>query len=237
MKILVANRGEIAVRVLRACREMGIPSVAVYSDCDRDARHVREADQAIHIGPSPAPQSYLRVEGIIDAAKAAGADAIHPGYGFLAENAGFARACRDAGITFIGPSPESILAMGSKTGAREVAVKAGVPVVPGTDKPFDANASDDEIVRTAATIGYPLLVKAVAGGGGKGMRTVTKPEELLNAIRTARSEAGSAFGDSAVYLERKILKPRHIEIQLLGDHHGTVIPFVERECSIQRRHQ
>ena len=237
MKILVANRGEIAVRVLRACREMGIPSVAVYSDCDRDARHVREADQAVHIGPSPAPQSYLRIDAILDAAKRTGADAIHPGYGFLAENAGFARACRDAGLTFIGPSPESILALGSKTGAREVAVKAGVPVVPGTDKPFDANASDDEIVRTAARIGYPLLVKAVAGGGGKGMRTVAKPEALLNAIQTARSEAGSAFGNSAVYLERKILKPRHIEIQLLGDHHGTVIPFVERECSIQRRHQ
>jgi acetyl-CoA carboxylase biotin carboxylase subunit len=237
MKILVANRGEIAVRVLRACREMGIPSVAVYSDCDRDARHVREADQAVHIGPSPAPQSYLRIEGIIDAAKRTGADAIHPGYGFLAENAGFARACRDAGITFIGPSPESILAMGSKTGAREVAVKAGVRVVPGTDEPFAADASDDEIVRTAAQIGYPLLVKAVAGGGGKGMRTVATPADLLGAIQTARSEAGSAFGDSAVYLERKLLRPRHIEIQLLGDHHGTVVPFVERECSIQRRHQ
>jgi acetyl-CoA carboxylase biotin carboxylase subunit len=237
MKILVANRGEIAVRVLRACREMGIPSVAVYSDCDRDARHVREADQAIHIGPSPAPQSYLRIDGIIEAAKRTGADAIHPGYGFLAENATFAAACRDAGITFIGPAPEAILAMGSKTGAREVAVKAGVPVVPGTEQPFAADASDEEIVRTADGIGYPLLVKAVAGGGGKGMRTVPTPADLLGAIQTARSEAGSAFGDSAVYLERKILKPRHVEIQLLGDQYGTVIPFVERECSIQRRHQ
>jgi acetyl-CoA carboxylase biotin carboxylase subunit len=237
MKILVANRGEIAVRVLRACREMGIPSVAVYSDCDRDARHVREADQAVHIGPSPAAQSYLRIDGIIDAARRTGADAVHPGYGFLAENAAFARACRDAGLTFIGPSPEAITLMGSKTAARALAIKAGVPVVPGTQQPFDANASDDEIAAAGAKIGYPLVVKAVAGGGGKGMRTVDKAEDLLPAIRTARSEAGSAFGDSAVYLERRILKPRHIEIQLLGDQHGTVIPFVERECSIQRRHQ
>ncbi len=237
MKILVANRGEIAVRVIRACREMGIPSVAVYSDCDRDARHVREADQAVHIGPSPAAQSYLRIEGIIEAAKRSGADAIHPGYGFLAENAGFARACRDAGLTFIGPTPEAITRMGSKTGARDVAIKAGVPVVPGTDKAFDPDASDEEIVAAAAAVGYPLVVKAVAGGGGKGMRTVEAPADLLGAIATARSEAGSAFGDSAVYLERRIVKPRHIEIQLLGDQHGTVIPFVERECSIQRRHQ
>jgi acetyl-CoA carboxylase biotin carboxylase subunit len=237
MKILVANRGEIAVRIIRACREMGIPSVAVFSDCDRDARHVREADQAVHIGPSPAAESYLRIEGIIDAARRMGADAVHPGYGFLAENAVFARACRDAGLTFIGPSPESIALMGSKTAARNVAIKAGVPVVPGTETPFDAGAPDDEITAAAAEVGYPLVVKAVAGGGGKGMRTVQKPEDLLAAIATARSEAGSAFGDSAVYLERRILTPRHIEIQLLGDHHGTVVPFVERECSIQRRHQ
>jgi acetyl-CoA carboxylase biotin carboxylase subunit len=237
MKILVANRGEIAVRVLRACREMGIPSVAVYSDCDRDARHVREADQAIHIGPSPAAESYLRIDGIIGAAQRTGADAVHPGYGFLAENAAFARACGDAGLTFIGPTPEAITLMGSKTAARDVAITAGVPVVPGTEKPFDANATDGEIAAAGAKIGYPLVVKAVAGGGGKGMRTVDRAEDLLPAIRTARSEAGSAFGDSAVYLERRILKPRHIEIQLLGDQHGTVIPFVERECSIQRRHQ
>ncbi|HVL69590.1 MAG TPA: acetyl-CoA carboxylase biotin carboxylase subunit [Vicinamibacterales bacterium] len=237
MKILVANRGEIAVRVMRACREMGIPSVAVYSDCDRDARHVREADQAVHIGPSPAVQSYLRIDALLDAAKRTGADAVHPGYGFLAENAAFGRACRDAGLTFIGPSPEAIGLMGSKTAAREMAIKAGVPVVPGTEKPFDASATDDEIAEAAAAIGYPLLVKAVAGGGGKGMRTVEKPEDLAAAIRTARSEAGSAFGDSAVYLERRILRPRHIEVQLLADHYGTVVPFVERECSIQRRHQ
>jgi len=237
MKILVANRGEIAVRIIRACREMGIASVAVYSDCDRDARHVREADQAIHIGASPAAQSYLRIDRIIEAATHSGADAVHPGYGFLAENATFAAACRDAGLTFIGPSPESITLMGSKTAAREAAIKAGVPVVPGNEKPFASDATDQEIVASAAAIGYPLLVKAVAGGGGKGMRTVEKPQDLLAAIQTARSEAGSAFGDSAVYLERRIHKPRHIEIQLLGDHHGTVIPFVERECSIQRRHQ
>jgi acetyl-CoA carboxylase biotin carboxylase subunit len=237
MKVLIANRGEIAVRIIRACREMGIPSVAVYSDCDRDARHVREADQAVHIGPGPAAQSYLRVDAILDAARKTGADAIHPGYGFLAENAAFAAACQDAGLTFIGPSPESISLMGSKTAAREAAIKAGVPVVPGLDKPFAPEATDDEIMRTAAQVGYPLLVKAVAGGGGKGMRTVEEPGDLLSAIATARSEAGSAFGDSAVYLERRLTKPRHVEIQLLGDRDGTIIPFVERECSIQRRHQ
>ena len=237
MKILVANRGEIAVRIMRACREMGLPSVAVYSDCDRGARHVREADQAFHIGPSPAAESYLRIDGLIDAARRAGATAVHPGYGFLAENAAFAAACREAGLTFIGPAPEAIARMGSKTAARAVAMAAGVPVVPGTESPFAADAPDDEIVAAAARIGYPLVVKAVAGGGGKGMRTVERADALLAAIRTARSEAGSAFGDSAVYLERRIVEPRHVEIQLLGDAHGTVVPFVERECSIQRRHQ
>jgi len=236
-KVLVANRGEIAVRVMRACREMGIPSVAVFSDCDRDARHVREADQAVHIGPSPASESYLRIEALLDAARRTGADAVHPGYGFLAENAGFARACRGAGLTFIGPSAEAIELMGSKTAAREMAVKAGMPVVPGTASAFASDASDAEIAAVAGTIGYPLLVKAVAGGGGKGMRTVTRPADLAAAIQTARSEAGSAFGDSAVYLERRLLNPRHIEVQLLADHYGTVVPFVERECSIQRRHQ
>jgi acetyl/propionyl-CoA carboxylase alpha subunit len=184
-KVLIANRGEIAVRVIRACREMGIPSVAVYSDCDRDARHVREADQAIHIGPSPAAQSYLRIDGIIDAARRTGADAIHPGYGFLAENAAFAQACEDARLTFIGPSAQAIRLMGSKTAARNAAIRAGVPVVPGTEKPFAASASDAEIVAAAARVGYPLLVKAVAGGGGKGMRSVERPEDLLQAVRTA----------------------------------------------------
>ena len=237
MKILVANRGEIAVRVIRACREMGLRSVAVYSDCDRDARHVREADQAVHIGPSEAARSYLRIDGLIKAARMSGADAVHPGYGFLAENAAFATACRDAGLTFVGPTPEAIALMGSKTAARGAAIRAGVPVVPGTETPLDADVPDAEIVRAAGGIGYPLVVKAVAGGGGKGMRVVADPAELPSAIRTARSEAGSAFGDTAIYLERQIVRPRHVEVQLLGDHHGTVIPFVERECSIQRRHQ
>jgi acetyl-CoA carboxylase, biotin carboxylase subunit len=237
MKILIANRGEIAVRVIRACREMGLSSVAVYSDCDRNARHVREADQAVHIGPSEASRSYLRIDAIVDAAKHTGADAVHPGYGFLAENAAFAGACRDAGLTFIGPSPEAIALMGSKTAAREAAIRAGVPVVPGTERPFDAGVPDEEVVRAAAAIGYPIVVKAVAGGGGKGMRVVTEPADLLPSLRTARSEAGSAFGDTSVYLERRLERPRHVEVQLLGDQHGTVIPFVERECSIQRRHQ
>ena len=237
MKILIANRGEIAVRVIRACRELGLPTVAVYSDCDRAARHVREADQAFYLGPNEAARSYLNVEAILDVARRAGADAIHPGYGFLAENAAFARACRDAGLTFIGPSPEAIALMGSKTAARAVAIRAGVPVVPGTERPFDPAASDEEIVEAAAAIGYPLVVKAVAGGGGKGMRVVEHQPDLLGAIRTARSEAGAAFGDTSVYLERRLTRPRHIEIQLLGDRFGTVVPFVERECSIQRRHQ
>jgi acetyl-CoA carboxylase biotin carboxylase subunit len=233
----VANRGEIAVRVIRACRELGIPTVAVYSDCDRGARHVRDADQAVHIGASQASESYLNIEKLIDAAQRTGTDAVHPGYGFLAENAAFARACTAAGLTFIGPSADAIKLMGSKTGARAVATRAGVPVVPGTDAPLGAQASADEIAREGARIGYPLMVKAVAGGGGKGMRVVESAEALLNAVRTARSEAGSAFGDTAVYFERRLTNPRHIEVQLLGDHHGTVIPFVERECSIQRRHQ
>jgi acetyl-CoA carboxylase biotin carboxylase subunit len=237
MKILIANRGEIAVRIIRACREMGLPTVAVYSDCDRDARHVREADQAFHIGPSEAVKSYLRIDAIVDAATRAGADAVHPGYGFLAENAAFARACADAGLVFIGPSPDAIRLMGSKTAARAAAIEAGVPVVPGTERPLDDRVSDEEIARAADAIGYPIVVKAVAGGGGKGMRTVADRASLPSAIRTARSEAASSFGDSAIYLERRLVRPRHIEIQLLGDQHGTIVPFVERECSIQRRHQ
>jgi acetyl-CoA carboxylase biotin carboxylase subunit len=237
MKILIANRGEIAVRIIRACREMGVAAVAVYSDCDRDALHVRLADEAVHIGPSEAATSYLRIEAILDAARRTGADAIHPGYGFLAENADFARACRDAGLTFIGPTPEAIALMGSKTAARGAAIRAGVPVVPGTERPFDARATDEDIAAVAADVGYPVLVKAVAGGGGKGMRVVDRPEDLPGAIRTARSEARSAFGDSSIYLERRLRHPRHVEVQLLGDHDGTIVPFVERECSIQRRHQ
>jgi acetyl-CoA carboxylase biotin carboxylase subunit len=237
MKILIANRGEIAVRIIRACREMGLPTVAVYSDCDRGARHVREADQAFHIGPSEAVRSYLRIDAILDAVRKSGADAVHPGYGFLAENARFAQACADEGVAFVGPTPAAIALMGSKTAARAVAIKAGVAVVPGTDAPLDERATEIEITRVAESVGYPLIVKAVAGGGGKGMRTVEDAASLVGAIRTARSEAGAAFGDAAVYLERRLLGPRHIEIQLLGDQHGTVIPFVERECSIQRRHQ
>jgi len=236
-KVLIANRGEIAVRIIRACRDMGIATVAVYSDCDRTALHVRLADEAWPVGANPPRESYLRIDTILDVARQSGADAVHPGYGFLAENADFAAACRDAGLVFIGPSPEAITLMGSKTAARQAAIKAGVPVVPGTEEPLGDEVPDAEVLRIATGIGYPLMLKAVAGGGGKGMRMVTTPDELPGALRAARSEAGSAFGDSAVYLERRILSPRHIEVQLLGDHHGTVLPFVERECSIQRRHQ
>ena len=236
-KILIANRGEIAVRVIRACRDMGIATVAIYSECDRSALHVRLADEAWPVGPNPPRESYLRIDAIVEVARKSGADAVHPGYGFLAENEDFAAACRDAGLTFIGPTPEAIALMGSKTAARQAAMKAGVPVVPGTEEPLDESVPDAEVLRIAAGIGYPLMLKAVAGGGGKGMRMVAAPEDLPGALRAARSEAGSAFGDSAVYLERRIMQPRHIEVQLLGDHHGTVLPFVERECSLQRRHQ
>ena len=236
-KILVANRGEIAVRVIRACRDMGIATVAIYSDCDRAALHVRLADEAWPVGPSAPRDSYLRIDKIIDVAKRSGADAVHPGYGFLAENEDFAAACRDAGVIFIGPTPEVITLMGSKTAARKAAIEAGVPVVPGTDEPLGDRTSDADVLEAAAGIGYPLMLKAVAGGGGKGMRMVSSAAELPGALRAARSEALSAFGDAAVYLERRIISPRHIEVQLLGDHRGTVVPFVERECSIQRRHQ
>ena len=237
MKVLIANRGEIAVRIIRACRELGLGTVAVYSDCDRAALHVRLADEAHHIGPSPAAESYLRIDTIVDVAKRTGATLVHPGYGFLAENEDFAQTCRDSGLTFVGPSPQAMLAMGSKTSARAAAVRAGVPVVPGTDTPFEEDAPEAAIVAAAGRIGYPLVVKAVSGGGGKGMRTVAAAADLPAAVRMARSEAKSAFGDAAIYLERRIIGPRHIEIQILGDEHGTVLPFVERECSIQRRHQ
>ena len=236
-KILIANRGEIAVRVIRACRDMGLASVAVFSECDRAARHVRMADEAVAIGPSPPAESYLRIDRIIDAARAAGADAVHPGYGFLSENEDFAAACRDAGLIFIGPTPEAITLMGSKTAARRAARAAGVAVVPGTDEPLGIDVPDAAIVARAQDIGFPVMVKAVAGGGGKGMRVVRAAADLPSAIRAARSEAGAAFGDSAIYLERRLERPRHIEVQLLADQHGTVLPCVERECSIQRRHQ
>jgi acetyl-CoA carboxylase biotin carboxylase subunit len=236
-KILIANRGEIAVRIVRACRDLGLGSVAVYSDCDRAALHVRMADEAYPAGPNPPRESYLKIDTLIDIARRAGADAVHPGYGFLAENEDFAAACRDAGLTFIGPSPEAIALMGSKTAARQAARSSGVPVVPGSDEPLPDTLADIDVAAIAARVGYPLMLKAVAGGGGKGMRLVRSKDELPGALRAARSEAGSAFGDSAVYVERHIAAPRHIEVQLLGDHAGTVLPFVERECSIQRRHQ
>jgi len=236
-KILIANRGEIAVRVIRACRDLGLGSVAVFSECDRTARHVRMADEAVGIGGNAPSDSYLRIDRIIDAARATAADAVHPGYGFLSENEDFAAACRDAGLMFIGPTPEAVARVGNKTTARQIAAAAGVPVVPGTEEPFDADAADADIARAAQRIGYPVLIKAVAGGGGKGMRVVTSAADLQGAVRLARSEAGSAFGDSSVYIERCVQRPRHVEIQILADHHGTVVPFVERECSIQRRHQ
>jgi len=236
-KILIANRGEIAVRVIRACRDLSLESVAVYSECDRAARHVRMADEAVAIGPNPPADSYLRIDRIIDAARASGADAVHPGYGFLSENEDFAAACRDAGLTFVGPTAEAIALMGNKTAARKAAIAAGVTVVPGTEEPLGADVPDGAIASIARGIGYPIMVKAVAGGGGKGMRVVQQPADLHSAVRAARSEAGAAFGDSSIYLERVIERPRHIEVQLLADHHGTVLPFVERECSIQRRHQ
>jgi acetyl-CoA carboxylase biotin carboxylase subunit len=237
MKVLIANRGEIAVRVIRACREMGLPTVAVYSECDRAALHVRYADEAYFIGPSAPTESYLRIDKLVEVARRSGADAIHPGYGFLAENADLARAAADAGLVFIGPPPSAIEAMGSKTAARRVAIDAGVPVVPGTTEPLGPDVPDEEILRVAAEVGYPVFVKAVAGGGGKGMRLVSEAADLATAVRGARSEAGASFGDPHVYLERQLQRPRHIEIQLLADQHGRVVPFVERECSIQRRHQ
>jgi len=234
VKVLIANRGEIAVRVIRACRELAYPTVAVYSEADRAALHVLYADQAMPIGPSPSRESYLRIDKILDAAKKTGADAIHPGYGFLAENAGFARACRDEGIVFIGPSPESIEAMGSKTESRRRMEAAGVPVVPGLTKPVE---DFDEILAFARSAGYPIMIKASAGGGGKGMRYVEREEDLRPSYERVTSEAQSFFGDGSVYAEKFVLSPRHIEVQILGDQHGNVIHVGERECTLQRRHQ
>jgi acetyl-CoA carboxylase biotin carboxylase subunit len=233
-KVLIANRGEIALRVIRACRELGVASVAVYSDADARAVHVREADEAVHIGPSPSAESYLVGERIIAAAKRTGARAIHPGYGFLSEREWFARAVRDAGLVFVGPPPEAIAAMGSKTSARALAISVGTPVVPGTMAPLE-DASEG--ARIAEQFGYPILLKAAAGGGGKGMRVVRSRAELPAALEAAQREAKNAFGDDAVYVEKYIERPRHVEIQVLGDAHGTMLHLGERECSVQRRHQ
>jgi acetyl-CoA carboxylase biotin carboxylase subunit len=234
MKVLIANRGEIAVRVIRACREMGYPTVAVYSEPDRSALHVVYADQAMPIGPAPSRESYLRIDRILDAAKKSGADAVHPGYGFLAENAEFARACRDAGLIFIGPSPESIEAMGSKTESRQRMQAAGVPVVPGLTEPVK---SFDEIAAFAKEAGFPIMIKASAGGGGKGMRLVEREEDLRSSYDRVTSEAESFFGDGSVYAEKFITAPRHIEVQIVGDQHGNIVHVGERECTLQRRHQ
>ena len=232
-KVLIANRGEIAVRIIRACQERGIRTVAVYSDADRAALHVRYADEAYRIGPPPARESYLNVPAILIAARASGADAIHPGYGFLSENAHFAQAVIDAGIGWVGPSPAAIRAMGDKVMARRLMRESGVPVVPG----MELGASDREALAAAEQIGYPILIKASAGGGGKGMRLVQEPAELLAALAGARREAHSAFDNGLVYIERAIPRPRHIEVQILADHSGNCIHLGERECSIQRRHQ
>jgi len=233
-KVLIANRGEIAVRVMRTLREMEIASVAVFSDADRTSLHVRMADEAERVGPSPSTESYLRVDRILDAARRHGAEAIHPGYGFLSENADFAAACEAAGIVFIGPSAESIRRMGSKTAARQMAIAAGAPVVPGAHEALGGPA---EARVFAQQFGYPLLLKAVAGGGGKGMRRVDSDAELDAAFRDAASEAERSFSNADLYVEKLIERPRHIEIQLLGDRHGHMVHFGERECSIQRRHQ
>lgn len=233
-KILVANRGEIAIRVMRTCREMGIATVAVYSDADRLAPHVTYADEAIHIGEAPSSKSYLVFDKILGAAKATGADAIHPGYGFLSENAQFARAVREAGIILIGPSPESMEIMGSKLAAKDAVKKYGIPLVPGTDY---AITDVEKAKKVAAEVGYPILIKASAGGGGKGMRIVEEPAHFEEMMRLAVSEATSAFGDGSVFIERYVASPRHIEVQVMGDTHGNIVHLFERECSVQRRHQ
>ena len=233
-KILIANRGEIAVRVMRACREMEIPSVAVFSEVDRKSLHVRYADEAYPIGPAPSTESYLRIDRILDVARRSGAEAVHPGYGFLAENPEFAQACEDAGVVFIGPPVGAMKLMGAKTTSRHALIEAGLPVVPGADHNLE---SLEEVRRMAAEIGFPVMLKASAGGGGKGLRRVREEAELESAYRTARSEAQNAFNDSSVYLEKYIECPRHVEIQILGDRHGHLIYLGERECSLQRRHQ
>ena len=232
-KVLVANRSEIALRIVRACRELEISAVAVYSDADSEALHVRHADEAVHIGPPPAGKSYLNIEALIDAAKDTGADTIHPGYGFLSENADFAVACEEAGIRYVGPRSEAIRKMGDKSAARRVAREAGVPVVPGSEETTSAEAA----VETAEEIGYPVMVKAAAGGGGRGIRVANDEEELRQAVQIARQEAEKAFGDGSLYLEKLLVSPRHVEVQVMADDHGNAIHLYERECSMQRRRQ
>jgi acetyl-CoA carboxylase biotin carboxylase subunit len=232
-KVLVANRGEIALRIVRACQELGIPAVAVYSEADETALHVRHADESVNIGPPAAGKSYLNVERIIGAAKEMGADAVHPGYGFLAENAGFARAVTDAGIKFIGPSAEAIEKLGDKSAARRLAREADVPVVPGSENVSSA----DEAVATAEEIGYPVMIKAAAGGGGRGIRVAEDEEGLRESVQAARREAQAAFGDGTLYLEKFLVGPRHVEVQVMADHDGNAIHLYERECSMQRRRQ
>jgi acetyl/propionyl-CoA carboxylase alpha subunit len=238
-RVLIANRGEIAVRIIRACRDLNLETVAIYSDADRDAAHVWLADQAVRVGPPPPAESYLDIAAVLSAAAQAGADAVHPGYGFLAERAEFARAAINAGLVFVGPSPEAIEALGDKLHARRLAREAGVPIVPGTLDPaaIDRPADLPPLMAEAEAIGFPLLVKAAAGGGGRGMRRVTRAADLPVALTEGSREAASAFGDGRVYLEREILPARHIEVQLLGDASGRVIALGERDCSLQRRHQ
>ena len=233
-KILIANRGEIALRVIHACRELGIATVAVYSEADARALHVRFADEAVCIGPPVASESYLNVAAIVGAAEITGADAIHPGYGFLSENSRFSRACAEAGITFVGPPPELLEALGDKTAARRLARQAGVPTVPGTGV-----VSEDprRILHSAESVGYPLIVKASFGGGGRGMRVVNSPDELVGRLEEARGEAQRTFGDGSVFMERYVSRARHIEVQILADSHGSVVHLWERDCSVQRRHQ
>ncbi len=233
-KVLIANRGEIALRIIRVCKQFGIKTVAVYSQADRDSLHVRFADEAVCIGPPPSKESYLKIPRIIAAAEVTNADAIHPGYGFLAENASFAEICTTSGIKFIGPSPEMISAMGDKAVARETMRKAGVPVVPGSEGVIKGVGEAREV---AVAIGYPVIIKAVAGGGGRGMRIVREDAEMEQALQTAQHESEQAFGNPDVYLEKYIEQPRHVEIQVFGDLHGNVIHFGERDCSVQRRHQ
>jgi acetyl-CoA carboxylase, biotin carboxylase subunit len=233
-KILIANRGEIAVRVIRACREMGIMTVAVYSEGDREALHTQLADEAVCIGPSPSRDSYLNMENIISATVLTGAEAIHPGFGFLSENSKFSRMCRECNITFIGPDPESIDMMGDKSRARDVMKAADVPIVPGSDGPLK---SEEEAISLATHIGYPVMIKASAGGGGRGIRIVNNESELSNAYNTAKAEAKSCFGDDTLYMEKFVLNPHHIEFQIIGDSYGNLIHLGERDCSIQRRNQ